>query len=723
MFGSILLNDAEARRGLQNIDRQANNTSGRIGAVGRAGSAMGSTIRKYAGMAAAALTTVGGVAAGIKFDAMMEQSQVAWTTLLGSAGKAKNMLQDISNFAKSTPFETADVDMMAKYMHNAGLEGKGLFDALMKVSDVASAFNVPIAEAKEMTRQMSQVRQAGVAYTEDLNILQDRGVPIYKAISKQMGITVADVKKLASQGELTSDIYIKSFNSIADGVKGASDKQSKTFNGMISTIKDNLSIVAGQLAKPFFNKLKSGMDGLMPVLDGLTSLSKGDFKGFAQSVNNAFGPEVGSVIIGFISTINNGVGNIKSALDKGKQALSGIKEIFNGNIGKGVSILNTLGFSDETIQKVISFSNNAKSLISRFFDTIKSLFSGNNAISSSFGKIFETAKSIVMPILEDIVSFVGQKIAMIKQFWDENGAQITQAVKNAWDVIAAIFKFISPVILFIVGMLWDSVKGVINGALNIIMGMIKIFAGLFTGDWSKMWEGIKQLFSGAIEFIWNLINLMMFGRILGGIKAFFANSTGIFRNLWTTVVGYFKGLQTNALGIFRDLFTGARSQFNNIFNTARSIFNSIKSAITSPIETAKNLIIGFISKIKSAFANMGIKIPLPHFKTSNFSLNPADWVKHGLPKISVDWYAKGTNFAPGGYAVVGEQGPELMYVPRGSKINTANETKKIMNNQAQPPKQPAIIQIVTPDKREMARWLVDDLTEFQEFKTARLDQF
>jgi tape measure domain-containing protein len=37
---------------------------------------------------------------------------------------------------------------------------------------------------------MSQVVQAGVAYTEDLNILQDRGVPIYKAIADQLGVDV-----------------------------------------------------------------------------------------------------------------------------------------------------------------------------------------------------------------------------------------------------------------------------------------------------------------------------------------------------------------------------------------------------------------------------------------------------------------------------------------------------------------------------------------------------
>lgn len=39
------------------------------------------------------------------------------------------------------------------------------------------------------------------------------------------------------------------------------------------------------------------------------------------------------------------------------------------------------------------------------------------------------------------------------------------------------------------------------------------------------------------------------------------------------------------------------------------------------------------------------------------------------------------------------------------------------------PNNPAVIQVVTPDKREVARWIVDDVTEFQEFKMATNKQF
>jgi hypothetical protein len=54
----------------------------------------------------------------------------------------------------------------------------------------------------------------------------------------------------------------------------------------------------------------------------------------------------------------------------------------------------------------------------------------------------------------------------------------------------------------------------------------------------------------------------------------------------------------------------------------------------------------------------------------------------GLMRIfgaaTIPGFATGTNFAPGGLALVGEQGPELVNLPRGSQVHTASETRGMM---------------------------------------------
>lgn len=51
--------------------------------------------------------------------------------------------------------------------------------------------------------------------------------------------------------------------------------------------------------------------------------------------------------------------------------------------------------------------------------------------------------------------------------------------------------------------------------------------------------------------------------------------------------------------------------------------------------------------------------------------------------FSVAGFAKGTNYAPGGLALVGERGPELVNLPRGSQVKTADETKKLLSGSGQ----------------------------------------
>lgn len=47
-------------------------------------------------------------------------------------------------------------------------------------------------------------------------------------------------------------------------------------------------------------------------------------------------------------------------------------------------------------------------------------------------------------------------------------------------------------------------------------------------------------------------------------------------------------------------------------------------------------------------------------------------------QIKEQKFARGTDYAPGGMALVGEQGPEMVYLPRGSQVKTASETRQRM---------------------------------------------
>lgn len=93
-----------------------------------------------------------------------------------------------------------------------------------------------------------------------------------------------------------------------------------------------------------------------------------------------------------------------------------------------------------------------------------------------------------------------------------------------------------------------------------------------------------------------------------------------------------------------------------------NIWDGIKYAITHPIETAKKIIKGIIDKIKGFF-NFDFKLPkikLPHFTIKPDGWRFRDLLEGEIPRLGIDWYAKGGIFKSPSVIGVGEAGPEAV---------------------------------------------------------------
>lgn len=87
-----------------------------------------------------------------------------------------------------------------------------------------------------------------------------------------------------------------------------------------------------------------------------------------------------------------------------------------------------------------------------------------------------------------------------------------------------------------------------------------------------------------------------------------------------------------------------KEKASEVWQSVTDKFEAIKTAISDKINAAKEAVKSAIDAIKGFF-NFNFKWPelkVPHFKVSG-TLNPLNWLKDGLPKIGVDWYAKAMN--------------------------------------------------------------------------------
>lgn len=258
---------------------------------------------------------------------------------------------------------------------------------------------------------------------------------------------------------------------------------------------------------------------------------------------------------------------------------------------------------------VTSFWQENGSSVAGYVGTV--VESVGNMVSGFLGLI-ESVYDLIAPFLPKIIGFFADIGNQLLTFWQENGAQVLQAVQNVFSGIVKVVQFLAPVVLPIIKMVWDTISGLIQGAVNIIMGVIKIFSGLFTGDFAKVWEGVKQLVVGAVQFIWNYLNLMFIGRVLTGIKMLGA---GLIKNsgaMWSSIKNLFANGADNAYNFVGRM--GSRI-ISSVINFVKNVltfyrnfwmgaFNIFRNGVTSIILQAALL----AARVGSSIRNMGILV-------------------------------------------------------------------------------------------------------------------
>ena len=590
---------------------------------------------------------------GIEYNATLEQSAIKWETLLGTQEKANKMLQDIQKFAKDTPFEQMGVEAMATQRHNAGFEGQALFNQISKFGDLAGAFGIQSDSLQEMVRQYAQVKQAGVAYTEDLNILQDRGIPIYKALAKELGINTADVKKWASEGKISSDVYQSALDSLAKGVEGGMAKMSKSFSGQLSTMKDNFEQMAGTLSKPIFDFLAEQLSKIMPFIESVaSSLSENGLMGTIQR----FAPGIMPYIESAISIFDN----LKNAVKRILDAITGFWDEHSNWLMPLITfvwdfICNVISNAINAIASVIEAGLGVIDGLINFF---QNLFSGNfSACWESIKQIFSNAIKLIWNWMQ--VQFVTNIPNMIKNF----ATNIPNLIKGMWTSAKNLFSSgVTACINFIKNLLtnassnfgtlktfgantfqalWSVAKTMMSNLLNAVVSNIK-----------QVPTNIQNFMNQAVNTI-KRINLVQVGRdmiqgLINGIKAMGSKVAGAIGSVVNSAVSSAKKLLgiKSPSRVFRQigddtgegLVLGLQDKESDVVKASKRLSNGVVGGYNASINT--NFSKGLNSNSKASLnGNLSLNI-------ENFNNNREQDVKELVEEIA--FYLKRKNIAVGG---------------------------------------------------------------------------
>jgi len=168
-----------------------------------------------------------------------EQSQISFTTMLGSAEEAEILLAKLAKFAAKTPFSLKGVEKTSKQLlAMGGATKKNMIPVLKALGDVSAGLSVPI---ERLAYNYGQVASQGKLTGKELKDFAIAGVPLIGQLAKQLGKSRTEIQKMVSAGKIGFDDVEQAFRDMSSEggqFNDLMDKQSKSLNGMISNLGD-----------------------------------------------------------------------------------------------------------------------------------------------------------------------------------------------------------------------------------------------------------------------------------------------------------------------------------------------------------------------------------------------------------------------------------------------------------------------------------------------------
>jgi len=470
----------------------------------------------------------------------------------------------------------------------------------------------------------------------------------------------------------------ENFDQLAYAVDNASEAYVR-YNGKIYTIQDALNTFGDAVYNDSSFEILGASAGqagiMMDNLQGdwtlltsafgttkviLSDMVNGVLRGFVQSIkdmlvtfNNmapaqqenivkllgiaaAIGPVMFIVgkLIGLISMLASGVGLVTTAVGALNfpaiiSAIGGIVSAFNpftwiSSLVKGfittltsfsspLALIKSLatGFMtslQSAITAVLTPANLFIAAIAILVGAFITLWTTNEEFRNKVIAIWEQVKQTFMTFIEELMSrmdgvkeAISNIVDFIKIIWFGLCELLGPVFIGAFEVLAAAFKAI----------------------LDVILGIVDVFVGIFTGDWDLALKGVGEIFEAVFTYIVDFIKIVI-ETILNVIDVFLGWLGTSINEVLNAILDFIKfviqGIIDIVTGIINFVKEGVPALMNFIADKIKAGINKVKEFIAGLKENVRHSLAIMKSQLKDDLAAIWQRI-------TNFMLKIADKIK------------------------------------------------------------------------------------------------
>ncbi len=656
---------------------------------------------------AAAATFVG---AGAKIAGDLEASRAGFITLLGSAKAADDAIAMIKRDAANTPFELPGLiaanQLLTSVTKNAG-QSENL---LMNVGKALTAMGKGQPELDRIIVNLQQIGATGRATMMDVRQFAFAGIPIFEMLSQATGKTGQALEDFISGGGVTFEMLEGMFNSAGAAGGRFADafaNQAGGFNQIWANLQDTVTIAMADIVTKSgaFDMIKNAMSAVGDwinnnkdrIVAGIQTMFKwiGDnapviagvilgalvpaFASLAVSVWATLAPLIpfmaaGAAIALVISKVvesMGGWGNVMKALSP---VLTNVGNFLRGALATGIDV----------VKKAIEFLRPS-------FEALWNTITTN--LLPTLQRLWNFLSPVLIPALQVIGMIIGGVVVgaiwllvnTLNVLWTI-GAAVTNALITSWQavvnavtwvanligtVLTGAFNILSAIATPII----NAIVGVFTFAFNIITGYINILLAV----WGYVFAVIRGIAIEVFNAVWSFAS-PIFNAIGSAIQAVGGFFGGVFNNIRNTAISVFSAIWgfispiinnirnafgaaiDGVVGFFSGMWGRISGFISNIANGIRNGVSGVFDGITNGIKSALNWVIDKINDFIRGINNTAGKLPgVPQLGT--------------LPRLYT-----GGQVTQGGWATVGENGKENVWLPAGAEVVSNRNTQSMLAN-------------------------------------------
>lgn len=236
------------------------------------------------GAGTAILAAVEGVkklgTAALEASGRIESIKAQLEVVAGSNASAESLFGDISDYARKSPFGVEQTSEMAILLKQSGVYASDLMDTLKMIGDTAGG---NAEKMKRIANNYAQIVSIGKASMLDMRQFAYAGIPIFEAVSKELGVSQERLRTMISDGEVTSDIIEKVFKNLT-GVNGvfenATEIGARTLQARIQNLNDTKDLALSGIGTMLQNV--GNRNGTGGIVSGFVDFAEGIY----NAINN-----------------------------------------------------------------------------------------------------------------------------------------------------------------------------------------------------------------------------------------------------------------------------------------------------------------------------------------------------------------------------------------------------------------------------------------------------